>query len=107
MERTPIYVEVYGTEASIIEEARRINQMIDETNRAIHGPDTICPLRQHNEEQRAIIGKALEIERKYQSEYNSFSKSLANLLAGNAAVKATRKRLGKENKRGYEGICLK
>lgn len=69
MERTPIYVEVYGTEASIIEEARRINQMIDETNRAIHGPDTICPLRHHNEEQRAIIGKALEIERKYQLEY--------------------------------------
>ena len=69
MERTPVYVEVYGTEASIIEEARRINQMIDETNRAIHGPDTICPLRHHNEEQRAIIGKALEIERKYQLEY--------------------------------------
>lgn len=43
--------------------------MIDETNRAIHGPDTICPLRHHNEEQRAIIGKALEIERKYQLEY--------------------------------------
>ena len=29
------------------------------------------------------------------------------LLEGNAAVKATRKRLGKENKRGYEGICLR
>ena len=40
-------------------------------------------------------------------DYNSFSKNLAALLEGNAAVKATRKRLGKENKRGYEGICLR
>lgn len=83
MERTPIYVEVYGTEASIIEEARRINQMIDETNRAIHGPDTICPLRQHNEEQRAIIGKALEIERKYQSEYGFHNKVVLVPVWGN------------------------
>ena len=40
-------------------------------------------------------------------DYNTFSKNLSNMLAGNAAVKSTRKRIGKENKRGYEGICLR
>lgn len=89
MERTPIYVEVYGTEASIIEEARRINQMIDETNRAIRGPDTICPLRHHNEEQRAIIGKALKIERKYQLEYGLQNEVVLVPVWGNPPVPKT------------------
>ena len=40
-------------------------------------------------------------------DYNTFSKNLSNILAGNAAVKATRKRLGKDNKRGYEGVALR
>jgi putative DNA primase/helicase len=40
-------------------------------------------------------------------DYNTFSKNLSNMLAGNAAVKATRKRLGKDNKRGYEGVALR
>ena len=40
-------------------------------------------------------------------DYNTFSKNLSNMLAGNASVRSTRKRVGKDNKRGYEGVCLR
>ena len=69
MTESTIYVNVYGQEASIIQEAGRINQMIDTTDTAIYGSDLKRPIRYYNEEQNPIIRKALEIETKYLKEY--------------------------------------
>ena len=55
MERDPVYVEVYGVEAAIIQEAGRINQMIDGVDGAVYGAANGCPIRYYNEEQQPII----------------------------------------------------
>lgn len=69
MERETIYVEVYGMEATIIQEAERINQMIDGMDGAVYGAANGCPIRYYNEEQQPIIKKALEIKMMYQKQY--------------------------------------
>ena len=70
MERDPVYVEVYGVEAAIIQEAGRINQMIDGMDGAVYGAANGCPIRYYNEEQQPIIKKALEIKMMmYQQQY--------------------------------------
>lgn len=69
MSESTIYVNVYGQEASIIQEYRRINQMIDTMDAAIFGTEVKRPIRQYNEEQCQIARKASQIEMKYQKEY--------------------------------------
>lgn len=63
------YVNVYDQEAAIIQEARRIDQMIDTMDASVYGSTVRMPIRQYNEEQHLIVSRALEIERKYQRQY--------------------------------------
>ena len=86
MTESTIYVNVYGQEASIIQEARRINQMIDTMHEAIYGTEVIIPIRQYNEEQNLIVGKAMEIERKYQKECGYQNKVVLIPVADNPPV---------------------
>lgn len=86
MTESTIYVNVYGQEASIIQEAGRINQMIDTTDVAIYGSDIKRPIRYYNEEQNPIIRKALEIETKYLKEYGYENKIVLIPMPDNPPV---------------------